>query len=404
MVKAVTAVAVAALALLATGSAQPRTHASNGPLGLVGDGTTSSLVQLNAKNLRPVPGRRLDLGLFAGAWAYSPDRANLALGLNGPAAEPQASLRFVEVATLSSQGNLPLGPGYFYGAAWLASDRLAAITDHADEVELWVVDPSHRRIVSTTALPDAPIQTRQAGDHLLVLSRGAVPILTIVDGRGSVRDLKLDRLGGGLQALAVTPDGRHAYVAAPSGLIADVNTGSLSIAYHGPLGDLTSSRSSAEVLPTGQLAVAGWRQVHYVDSIQNRTRFVGTGLILVDTGTWSAQRVDYSSARIAVVGKTMLATGSAWGGGTFYFSTSGTGPPRPVGDGLTSYSLSGSPRFHRFNGKDVYVDQTYEKRSFVSVDNAGAQLQVVDVRTGKVVGTRALETLPWILQGASSTR
>jgi hypothetical protein len=413
MMKGIAALAVAAVALFATGAAQPRTHAPTGPLGLVGDGTTSSLVRLNAKNLRPLPGQRLDLGLFAGAWAYSPDRAMVALGLwtGYPDTAPQASLRFVDVNALSSRGDLPLGAGYVDATAWLAPDRLAALVVRPAATELLVVDPGGRRVLATTAIDSAWSRAEQAGGRLVVLSRrgdGQLS-LTVVDSGGTVQSVHLDRLRQGLPALAVTLDGRRAFVVSGSGLIADVDTSSLSVSYHGEAEsaarDAAGARRYAEVLPTGELAVAGSQDVRYVDSGQDRTRHLGTGLVLVSTSTWMARRVDYSSSRFTVFGNSLLATGSTWGGGTFTIQIGGPSPPQPqpVGDGLKAYTLAGDPRFHRFDGKDVYVLQTYDKRSFVFVAGSGTQLQVVDVRTGKVVGTRRYETLPWILQGPSST-
>lgn len=411
MVKGVAAVAVAVVALLATGSAQPRPHAPAGPLGLVGDGTTSSLVRLNASNLRPLPGQRVALGLFAGARAYSPDRATVALGLwtAGANGEPQASLRFVDVNSLSSRGELPLGAGYVSATAWLAPDRLAAVVARPAAMELLVVDPVERRVLATTTMNVLWSRAKQAGGRLVMLSRDSHDELSlaVVDSGGSVHSVSLDRLRGGVPGLAVTPDGRRAFVVFGSGLIAEVDTSSLSVSYHAELepsvgSDAAGAWRYAVVLPTGELAVARAQDVRYIDSGQNRTRHIGTGLVLISTSAWVARRVDYSSARLTVIGNTLLATGSSWGGGRFTIGTGGTNPPQPAGDGLKGYTFAGAARFHRFDGKDVYVVQTYDKRSFVDVQELGMQLQVVDIRTGKVIGTRAEETLPWILQGPSS--
>ncbi len=399
MVKAVAALAVAVVALLATGSAQPRVHAPTGPLGIDGNGTTSTLVRLNARNLRPLPGRRLELGAIAEAWGYSPDRTILAFGLDGSNQCPEASLRFVEVATLVPLGDVSLGQAYVLTADWLAPDRLAVVVAHCESAswELVVVDPSARRVLDRSPLQSGSI--RRAGDRLAIVAGN---VLTIVDAAGTARSVVLDRIEGG--ALALTPDGRRAFVVSANGLIADVDTSSLSVAYRGqPTDEVAGSRRYAQVLPTGKLAVAGSQAVRYLDT-GDRTRHIGTGLVLIDIGTWVPQRIDYSSARFTVTGDTLLATGSSWGGGGYYVVIGGQNPQQPLGDGLMGYTLSGIPRFHRFAPGDVFVEQIYGKRAFV-YDNGSSepgQLKVVDIHTGKVVGTRADATMPWILQGSSS--
>lgn len=396
MQKRVAAVVVTAAALLAAGAAQPRLSTPTGPLGLVSDGTTSSLVRLNAKNLRPVGGQRLDLGAFAVSWAYSPDRATLALALNGASQCPDASLRFVAAATLAPLGDVALGHGYVATADWLAPERLIVRVGDCDSAasELVVVDTSVRRVLSRSPVQSGFI--RRGGDRLAILAGNR---LTIIDAVGTARTVVLDRIDGG--ALALTPDGRRAFVASSTGVIADVDTSTLAVAYHGPLGDVSSSRRYAEVLPTGELGLAGSREVHYIDSAQNRTRLVGTGLVLVDSSTWTAKRIDYSSSRFTVAGNTILATGAAWGGGGYYVVI-GRPSPQPPGDGLAAYAASGALRFHRFKDRDARVAKVYGHRAFVYV-GGNEPLKVVDIRTGKLRGTRAFATLPWILQGSSST-
>jgi hypothetical protein len=391
--KALAAAVAVAAALLAAGSAQPRQSAPAGPLGLVGDGTTSSLVRLNPRNLRPLSGQRLDLGPFVGSWAYSPDRADLVLGLtSGGNTDHQASLRFVDVGTLSARGDLPLGPGYVDSTAWLAPDR--------------IVDPVARRVLRTDPLPSGLLLStaRTAGGRLVLYANvGSRGELTIVDSDGTARSVALDRIAG-FPGVAMTPDGRHAYVVAPNGLVADVDTSSLSVSYHGPFGNVENTGSYAEFLPTGQLAVAGSQEVHYVDTNRDQTRYLGTGLVLVDTSGWSAQRVDFSSAHVTVAGNTILATGSSWGGGSYYVSTGQPSPPQPPGDGVTAYTLSGTRRYQRFTNSDAFVEQVFGNRAFVydSGSSGSGQLEVVDIRTGKLVGRRLDSTLPWILQGSSS--
>jgi len=438
--KAFAAAAVGAVALLAAGSAQTRPQVSAGPLGVTGDGTTNYLVRLNAKNLRPLPGQRLELGPWGGDWAYSPDKATLAVELQSvttdPSTEPTSSFRFVSVASLAPSGDLSLGSGYTYGAFWPAPDRLIAIVGHCCRLpaEVVVVDPLAMRVLDRSRLAEGnPLWVRRGGDRLVVMSVPAARIgpvaLTAIDARGAARTLTLDRIDGGFEpmgaesqlcyksvapGLAVKPDGSRAFVVSPNGLVADVDLQSLSVAYHS-LGigrtvaavnkrPVESVSRMARVLPNGFLAVTGWEDHPYTDSGGGEhTQYIRAGLALVDTSTWATTIVDDSTDWFAIAGNTLLATGSR-GHTPGYTTTVGATPaPMPPGAGLTGYSLGGTPRFHRFKDGEVLPLQIYGNRAFVYVDGSEPDLlKVVDIRSGKIVGTRAETTLPWILQGASS--
>jgi hypothetical protein len=75
--------------------------------------------------------------------------------------------------------------------------------------------------------------------------------------------------------------------------------------------------------------------------------------------------------------------------------------------GLSGYTLFGFKRFHLFDKEEVFVTVSAVGRSFVAIQEdrqkPGGLLRVVDLRRLKVVGTRAFGTLPWILQGQSSS-
>jgi hypothetical protein len=403
--RAIAAAAVLTVALAAAGSAQPRAQLSLGPLAITSaNGTVWSLVRLKPSNLRPLAGERLDLGLTASSWAFSPHHEAVALGLEGAGADPRASVRVVDVATLAPRAEIPLGSGYVLGLGWLAPARLVAIVERPQTTRLVIADPLAGRVLATTALDAEWLRAYQAAGRLFVLSRESTGglRLTIVDASGLSPSLPVDNLGHGLPGLAVTPDAQHAYVVGSGGEVAAVDCLSLSVSYHGPFGDATSSESNAVVLPTGQLAIAGARAAHYVDASQDQIRYIGTGLVLVDPTTWSALRVDYRTYRVTVVGQKILATGDIWGGGSFTVTIGGYNPPPPAGDGLSAYTLAGEPLFRRFGGKDAVVDQTYGRRLFVSADGLGSKLAVVDARSGRIIGTRGDQTLPWILHGVSS--
>jgi hypothetical protein len=435
MMKAVAAVAVAAIALLATGSAQPRPHAPAGPLGLVTDGTAWYLARLNARTLRAVPGQRLELGYDVGAWASSPDKATVAVGVESEATgedcvQPSASLRFASAATLAGAGDLSVGSGSFAAVAWLAPERLVVVLGHcAGTDEIVVVDPRGRRVLSRSSVSGYPRWIRQGGAHLVMLSSSAQAIeaarLMVVDADGTVRSRVLDRIEAGFErldpaagpgryvspGLAVTPDGRRAYVVSADGLIATVDLASLSVAYDAGSSArvltssakraLDSSLRAARVLPTGMLAVTGSEDRSYVDSAgQEHIEHVRAGLALVDTKTWTGQMIDRNVDSFTLSGRTLLATGSA--AHPLYSSIGGPSNASPLtGSGLTAYTLAGAPRFHRFAKREVAVIQAYGKRAFLFVTPL-LPLKVVDLQTGNVIGTRDLGVTPEILHGASS--
>jgi hypothetical protein len=68
---------------------------------------------------------------------------------------------------------------------------------------------------------------------------------------------------------------------------------------------------------------------------------------------------------------------------------------RRRGVGLTAYGLDRDKRFQLFDGRQVWVEQVYDRRAYVrSVRPDGqAPLRVVDLGAGRTVGTRT-ERLP----------
>lgn len=434
MVKPVAAVAAVAVALLAAGSAQPRTHAAAAPLGLVSDETGAYLVRLDARTLRPAPGRRVLLGPMTGAWGFSPDRTMVAVGVEGEAsgdcADPPASLRFVEVATLDVSADLSLGGGFIEATAWLSPERLIAMVSHCGaSSELLTVDPGTGHVLARRIFSGYPRSVRQAGARLVLLAssrdRIEAATLTVVGADGEERRIALDRIEAGFErldpasgpgryvwpALAVTPDGDRAYVVSTTGLIGAVELSSLAVTYNAGLtaqapraaakGRLEGASRVAKVLPTGMLAVAGADDRSYVDSAgREHIQHIRSGLAFVDTTTWATQMIDRAVDNFLLTGRTLLATGAA-----AHPLYSSTGPPNAeplTGSGLTAYSLAGGPRFHRFGKKEVGVIEAYGRRSFLFVPPL-LPLKMVDLQTGKVLGTRALGAVPQILQGSSST-
>jgi hypothetical protein len=353
----------------------------------------------------------------------------LAVGVERPlngGCDLQASLRFVDPAKLANVGDLSLGAGLLWATAWLAPDRLVAVvTDCGEAPTLVVVDPTARRIISRSRLPDKVNRIRAAGSRLVVMSSPVDTIgparLTVADGTGTSRSLVVDRVDVGFDSehvvwpgLALTPDGQRAFLVSPAGLVADVDLGSLEVEYHsighrrslaGMPAIAIGSWRMAEVLPTGALAIAGSDDVTYVDSSGQRyVRHLAAGLALVNAKNWTGYAADPSVDGFSVAGNTLLA------GRGMALGTVVRGDPREglfFGHGLSGYTLFGFKRFHLFGKQEVFVTVSAGGRSFVEIQEdrqkPGGLLRVVDLRKRKVVGTRAFVRLPWILQGQSSS-
>jgi hypothetical protein len=421
---ALAAAAAAAVALLAAGAAHPRGRPVTGALlGVVSDHSQPEhewLVHVSRRNLRPMRGRRLPLGGLGGyAWSFSPDWSALALGLQDRLTDgdedPQASLRFVDVSSLGVTHDLALGPGYVWAAEWLSPDRLVAIVAHccSHPVDLVVVDPAGQRVIHREPLAArSPTWSQRAGGRFVALLVGEHTIgpahLLVVDGRGAAREVALDRIDAGSErfgpdtdpgvdyvspGLAVEPEGRRAFVVAPSGLVADVDLASGSVSYHppsarralsAPLKRDEGATRVARVLPNGLLAVSG---------SDDRARHVPAGLRLVDPSTWTSRLIDRKADFVTLAGNLMLATGTK------------SRSVLPQGSGLTAYTLAGKKRFRLFKGEEVFVEQVYGRRAFVNVSRVvqPSPLRVVDLRKGRVVGRRAYEKLPMLLAGASAS-
>jgi hypothetical protein len=427
--------------LLSAGPAQPSRRLSSPPFGLIGDSTSSFVVRMNPQTLRPLSGQRLEFAGSATAWAYSPDRAMLAVALEAGTTQgcvdPQASVGFADLTTFTVASDVSLGAGSVNALVWLAPDRALAVVTHCGTLpDLVVLDTATRRVLVRAPLPGEPVRIKTGGSSLVILSettdRLAPALLTMIDSGGITRSVGLDRIDAGLDqptasssgrsispGLAVTPDGERAFVVSPSGLIAEIELRSLAVSYHA----LSSSRAVqarslgraakvstdtsiriAQVLPTGMLAVAGSEDRSYVDSSGvEHYQHIRTGLAFINTGDWSGLTVDRSADRFVRAGNSVLATGSALG----HEFVIEPGVQLPPARGLTAFNLYGLRRFHLFGVNEVAVDESYGWRTFVSAfppwRRPSNVLRVVDLRTGKIVGKRLATTLPWIIQGSSST-
>jgi len=410
--------AAAGLALLAAGSAQP--HSSKAPplLGVVeARAPFETLVRVDARHLRQVRrSREVDLGYSSYTWAFSPDRTLIAFGRDGDhepgdIAHAPSFLRIVDPFTMRIRSEISLGPGIILGApAWLSANRIATmkIDCCSDRSELVVADPTDSRVVDRRQLPSgSPLAEAQRRGRFVVVAgtrNGIAPVqLVVVESDGTIRSVALDRINGGVEngvdtvttvrpAVALSRDGKTAFVVAAGGMVAEVDLASLAVTYHQvPLPavlrgkvDLGSVRR-ADVLPTGTLVVTGYDigQVEYEG--QEVPEKTSAGLWLVNTTTWTSHQLNRYADSFCVAGSLVLATG-------WHLNTR---TQVAHGIGLNAYTLAGKRHFRLFSGKSVDVYWVYRGRAYFEAESP--DVIVVDLRRGRVVGSRFPWTLPLLV-------
>jgi hypothetical protein len=271
-----------------------------------GRGSTN-LVSVDPRSLNPVPGRALSL-IGVGRWAYSPDRSRLALagscqignGLSG-------GIVFVDVARLRPIGCLWLGG--ISAMVWPGPRRLLAVTH-----EVVSIDPVSGRVLGRTALPEGQLLglVKARSGLVLLLSSAGFSRLVVVDEQGGVRSVALD-LPVGIQpreasfvrpGLAVDSARSRAFVVPETGPLAEVFLDTMAVEYR----DLRESvsllgRLAAWLEPTAQakefhpsaLRTAVWLGNGMLAVAGERTSEGSgqpTGLMLIDTHTWSRRMLD----------------------------------------------------------------------------------------------------------------
>src|SRR5262245_16460313 len=262
------AVAATVIATLALPSAHAAT-ASKPVLGLDGRDAAGRLAWFDPATLARVPGRTVSVGRHTGSWALSPNGSMLAI-----ADFEYPSIRFVSLGRMRSPGTLLLpwsGDGYVAGITWPRPDRVLVAVSERDGGFVAVVDPQKRKELRRVELP--VIRNTAAVDVGVALlvsppSVFAPATVAIVDADGGLRTTTVDRISVGAiehaddpstfsidvrePGFAVDRAGGRAFVVAPDFTVAEVNLGTLAVAYHSP-----SARSLAKVI-NGPSRQAAW--------------------------------------------------------------------------------------------------------------------------------------------------
>jgi len=387
------------------------------------------LVPVDPETLRPRPGRRIAVGSGGCAprqggsacwskppWTAPPEGARLALARND-----LSSLQVVDASRLRVTASVRLGGGPIGALAWLPGGRLLALEEVAGERQrLVVVDLATKRVLARRPLGGSVVLLGRTPQELVMLLAPAQAIgparVAVADRRGSVRFTLLEQIVAGSAVLgtgsehrfdsrtpgfAVDPQGRRAFVVAQD-LAAAIDLRTLAVSYHSlerpssllsrlwnwlePVAhakQVSGYRRQARWLGGDLIAVSG------TDTADGR--YQPSGLLVVDTRSWSVRMLDRGATTFAVAADLLLATGWSWS----------TATRQESAIGLAAYGLDGVRRFQLFDGKDAWVPLVYRGRAYVGFSGESESLRIVDLAAGRVVGTRQQE-LPWLLLGAGS--
>jgi hypothetical protein len=351
-----------------------------------------ALVRLDRRTLAPASKRQVLVGRNLGAWALSPDGKRVAVGV-----EEAFGVRIVDAVKMRRLGSIGTRNGQVRAMAWLMPDRIVGV----EATGIFVVDPVARRLVGARPTEGQVMGVaRTAGALVLLLAPDdgiGVARLATLAADGVYRTVDLRRIAAGYRypdgddptgerrhpGLAVDAVGGRAYVVGAGEPVAEVDLGSLAVAYHEPArpislfsrlrnwlepkaeakAPLLGSYRRALWLGNGRLAVTG------EDGRPGRDGVVthAAGLSLIDTGTWKVETVQRDATSVTMAGGTLLA------------STAGF--PELQAIGLRGYDLDGDERFHLFGTRAVSVLARLDERVFV---DDGAGTRAVDARTGRL--------------------
>jgi len=395
------------------------------------------LVRLDPRTLAVRPRRRLAFGNFSPfGSSYSPDRRWLAFGGQSSTrlTYDKARLRLVDTRTLRTARTLSLGiVGDVVATQWATRDRLFAVVrsreDSGDESapaivvdRVVVADPTTGVVLARHEITGSTVAVAST-DRALVLvlapARYGPVRLVLARTDGTVAAVALERIWAGLDettdgvprlqaaGVAVEPRSGRAYVVAAGAPVAEVALDTLAVGYHtlaqpvsllGRLHDwlepraqakfLEGSRRLAYWLGDGRLAVFGYDTSTYRSGDRLAMRQRPSGLLVIDTRSWSSSVIDGRASELAVAKDALLSWGWGWDSGT----------QRELGTGVRIYDRTGAGRFHLFGARVILSVQVVGGRAFVR-PSTGNGYSIIDTRTGRQIRTIRGRELPLVLGG-----
>lgn len=389
-------------------SAAPVSPPTKPLLGIVWSDVTGTIVHLDSRTLRPLPGRRVPLSGHGGPSAFSPNRSQVAFA-------GEESVRIVDVERMKVVTDIETAPGVGE-LAWLGPRRLLAVSGWEWEhhgTQLAVIDPLAQHIVATARVDGVMEDSVTAPDGLVLLLAPIRGIgharLVFFSARGDARSVVLDRVDAGWSAEELTdellvdhyqmpgvtfdPERGRAYVVTSGRLVAEVDTETMSVRYHTlqagrslvgrvrawldpaaqAKGASDGSLRRALWLGDGRLAVYGWDHHAALDGDGNPEQTTtAAGLVLVDTDGWSTRGLLEGATEADIVGDTLLAYGNVYDGATLR------------GIGLHAFTRAGEHRFHVLEDKPIAEVAAVGRHVYLNVESDWCEKAVVDIAAGRV--------------------
>ena len=356
--------------------------------------TGKSVVRVDPLTLKAI-GRSAVIPFYWGSAAVSPDGAQLAVGSNN-----SGRLRLFDLRRMTTLGDVELAT-WPDGLTWLTPHLLVAKLSLATGARFVAVDTVKRRIRWQVWIARDAYVVQAWRAHLVVLTAPTDHVgtagLVEIDSYGRLQSTALDSVRAGFDApadstaaaaeglmpgLAVDPVGGQAYVVGAGQPVVQVDLTTLAVTLHGGTRTLAKVENgwsrNVTWLGNGMLAVTGTNAHGAV--VADGTEigdFEPSGLILVDTRSWTTRVVDPSASWVVAAGQRLLTTGWAW-------SSSGGS----TGNGLSLYGLDGRAIGHLFGSAPVSVT-TAGGLAYVWFGVPSENLSVVDPATGAVLETRS---------------
>lgn len=398
--KRLPAVALVAALLVCAGSASAASS-SGAPLLAIVDhspyGRAGTLVRLDPRTLRRLPGPAVALGAFEDGWSFSPDRHELVAGFANPSCVGgESALRVIDTERMRTLADVSLLPnGTVEATTWIDATHVLAVVQASDCLKdtgtiVFTVDAAAHRVMRRTRIPGEVVGVAPAAHRLVLLlaPRNAIGTasLAVLDSRRGLRRVALRGIRAGVVSPAVvsgssTPprsvvpalaaDGSsRAFVVTATGVAAEVDLATLRIKWRvlrqvrslakGPTGPLRT----AVWLPNGRLALTGW-------NFSTTAQATPIGLELVDTRTWRFARIASGISTISASSGVLFAAPSSAGG-------------------LTAYSPAGRRLYRLFPRRGVWFWGTAGGAGYLEVDlRRPSMTAVFDVATGRVMRTLA---------------
>jgi hypothetical protein len=408
----------AALSLaLVLGAGTPAQGGGGRPLlGLVESRESATLVRVNPHTLRPLRAHAVRLGPVA-SWSFAPDRSRVVFATVGlPSMCPKSFLRFFEARTMRPVRTIGLGGGAVEALAWLRADRLLAVryACGTGAFSLVVVDPTRGRVLRSDAIEGEIVRLFPSATEVVALvaarDRIVVPRLVVFDASGVWRAVTLDAVRAGAehrpedveryQRPGLAVDAERAFVVSAGDVVTEVDLATLAIA---------NRRSGARAPASATKASAGWsRHALWLGegliavSGKDEEAFAGAdgalnvrdrpaGLSVIDTLTWNTRLIDANADAFVRAGRLLYATRQSWD----------SSAQRTTAMGVAAYAFDGGKRFHVVPNGVAYVELVFDGRAYVALNPRGGRYLVIDVDSGRVVGTRTTR-LPRLLREQAS--